>query len=544
MAKKGFTPMIGLAVVVALALVAVFGAMSLTPDPAHAGTPTRLTATGAANSVILEFRDQLVGGAATLDTSWAVQYRENKANVAYTGWLKNAAAGHSIAVDDGDTSGELDPTSMVEITVGGLSDGEEYCFRVREQHLDASPSSPTTAICATPNEAPAPAVMELTAARGTVDDKLVGGTVEIKWDTDGSDPDAWQYRITVVDGISSGVNKIGKWIDMVGADGRDEKYTITGLDAEEITIAIRGVAEYDSGDIYSADSAESTPEVTPLPVKPTGVEAKGDDEKVVLSWDALKDENITGYQYRSKSGDDEYADADWEFVTYEDTGTEAADLTAPITVDSADPGAEGVTVSGLDNGTEYTFQVRALAGVIPEVPVLTTAIMGEASAEVTVTPIAPTLAELVEGGIPNPPLLGVGATMDLALSMYFVDGAGTGDIDEYQVLYAEGKIAITGLDTTDEITSDDGNITIIGLSDGITVVTVIARDTNAVGKENVLTTNFTVSVGEEAAEVIPVVLPDPYVPTIEADDLDPAAGAQYTHAVQHWTVSLTVVCTA
>ena len=35
MAKKGFTPMIGLAVVVALALVAVFGAMSLT-NPAFA----------------------------------------------------------------------------------------------------------------------------------------------------------------------------------------------------------------------------------------------------------------------------------------------------------------------------------------------------------------------------------------------------------------------------------------------------------------------------------------------------------------------------
>ena len=33
---KGFTPTIGLAVVVALALVAVFGAMSLTPSPAHA----------------------------------------------------------------------------------------------------------------------------------------------------------------------------------------------------------------------------------------------------------------------------------------------------------------------------------------------------------------------------------------------------------------------------------------------------------------------------------------------------------------------------
>ena len=35
MAKKGFTPMIGLAVVLALALAAVFGAMSLT-NPAFA----------------------------------------------------------------------------------------------------------------------------------------------------------------------------------------------------------------------------------------------------------------------------------------------------------------------------------------------------------------------------------------------------------------------------------------------------------------------------------------------------------------------------
>ena len=33
---KGLTPIIGLAVVVALAMVAVFGAMSLTPSPAQA----------------------------------------------------------------------------------------------------------------------------------------------------------------------------------------------------------------------------------------------------------------------------------------------------------------------------------------------------------------------------------------------------------------------------------------------------------------------------------------------------------------------------
>ena len=33
---KGFTPIIGLAVVVALAFAAVFGAMSLTPNPAFA----------------------------------------------------------------------------------------------------------------------------------------------------------------------------------------------------------------------------------------------------------------------------------------------------------------------------------------------------------------------------------------------------------------------------------------------------------------------------------------------------------------------------
>ena len=40
MAKKGFTPVIGLAVVVALALAAVFGAMSLT-NPAFAAVGPR-----------------------------------------------------------------------------------------------------------------------------------------------------------------------------------------------------------------------------------------------------------------------------------------------------------------------------------------------------------------------------------------------------------------------------------------------------------------------------------------------------------------------
>ena len=45
MAKKGFTPMIGLAVVVALALVAVFGAMSL-PTRRKRRAAQVLTATG------------------------------------------------------------------------------------------------------------------------------------------------------------------------------------------------------------------------------------------------------------------------------------------------------------------------------------------------------------------------------------------------------------------------------------------------------------------------------------------------------------------
>ena len=81
----------------------------------------------------------------------------------------------------------------------------------------------------------------------------------------------------------------------------------------------------------------------PVPGKPTGFSATGGDAEVSLSWSNPNDTSITKYQVRHKA-DSSFADGDdlWEDITGSGSGTTSH------------------TVTGLTNGTEYVFQIRAV----------------------------------------------------------------------------------------------------------------------------------------------------------------------------------------
>ena len=111
-----------------------------------------------------------------------------------------------------------------------------------------------------------------------------------------------------------------------------------------------------------------TDDDTPPPAKPTGFTAMTGDEEVTLSWTDPKNSDITGYQFRQKEGSDSYGS--W--------------------TDISSSGATTIThtVSGLNNGTTYTFQVRAVAGTTN----------GDSSDEVMATPranSAPTVMRMI-----------------------------------------------------------------------------------------------------------------------------------------------------
>ena len=121
--------------------------------------------------------------------------------------------------------------------------------------------------------------------------------------------------------------------------------------------------------VNGIDSTTSTPTSTDLPdaslkvlpAKPTGLTATAGDTTVVLSWTASGDGNITGYEFRQSTDGGTSWNPDWG---------EIAASTASTTTH---------TVTALENGQSYTFEIRAVNGLSK----------GAASDQVSGTPLGP-----------------------------------------------------------------------------------------------------------------------------------------------------------
>ena len=291
--------------------------------------PTGLTATAGDRQVALSWTAGSNNGSALT----AYQYRQNGGS-----WA-------DIQNSDATTTSH---------TVTGLTNGTEYTFTVRAVNGQGG-GAESTAAMATPATTPA-APTGLTARP----DSQTAGQVALSWtapsDTGGSAIREWEYQQKEDGG------RYGNWTDIANSDATTTSHTVTGLEnGTAYTFKVRAV----NGKGPGAESTDATATTTTTPAAPTGLSATDDNQasgKVALSWTAGGNGGlaITKWKYRQNGGN-------WTDIANSDATTMS------------------YIVTGLTNGQEYTFKVRAVnnagAGAASD----------EAKATPSTTPAKPTL---------------------------------------------------------------------------------------------------------------------------------------------------------
>ncbi len=244
-------------------------------------------------------------------------------------------------VPDGPDDG-TDRSDETSYTVTGLDNGGvEHTFQLRA--VNAVGAGGETEATSTPVTVPdAPASLNATAGDTQVSLDWTapasdGGSAvtgyEYRYKTTGEFPDEWT---NVPDGSDS------------GSDRSDEtSYTVTGLDNGVLhTFEVRAVNLVGEGAPASATSTPAT-----VPGAPASLNATAGDTEVTLDWTAPASDGgspVTGYEYRVSADGGTTWSPDWTGVPDgSDTGTDLHDETS-------------YTVTGLDNGVEHTFEVRAV----------------------------------------------------------------------------------------------------------------------------------------------------------------------------------------
>ncbi len=224
--------------------------------------------------------------------------------------------------------GSGDQTTLL---IPGLTNRTDYTFTV--QAVDTSGDDTViTGRAGSVDATPVP----VPAAPANLAAMPANGQAVLTWDDpNDSSITKYQYRQRV-----SGAD-FGDWSDIVGSSATTTTYTVTGLtNGSAYGFELRAVNASGDGE---ASSVGATP--IAVPDAPTISSATPGDGQVVLAWNDPSDRSITKYQVRSKvrsSDDNTYTD--WANI--------------PVTDPNAPP--TGYIVTGLTNGTEYTFAVRAV----------------------------------------------------------------------------------------------------------------------------------------------------------------------------------------
>ena len=208
-------------------------------------------------------------------------------------------------------------------TVTGLTNGKTYGFRIRAVNAGGN-GDPSAEIRVTLRQPP----LKPTGVTATAGD----GQVTLAWDgpTDAT-ISKWQVQ------QKEGSGSYSAWRDVLNSTASTRSHTVTGLtNGTAYGFRIRAVNA--AGDGAVSDEVTATP--VQLPSKPTGVTAAAGDGQVTLTWDNPDDATITRWQVQQKQGSGSYGP--WRDIP---------NSTASTTT---------YTVTGLTNGTAYSFRIRAV----------------------------------------------------------------------------------------------------------------------------------------------------------------------------------------
>ena len=153
--------------------------------------------------------------------------------------------------------------------------------------------------------------------------------VNLSWtDPNDSAITKWQYRWRRGTGQTW-----DPWEDLPNSGASTTSAKVAGGAGATLVFQVRAANANGAG-LPSNEASELMP---PLP--PTGLKSTGGDGQVTLSWTDPQDSSITSWDYRRKTGEGYQS---WNTVQNSGATTTSA------------------TVTGLDNGLAYTFQVRAV----------------------------------------------------------------------------------------------------------------------------------------------------------------------------------------
>jgi hypothetical protein len=261
-------------------------------------------------------------------------------------------------------------------TITGLTNGTSYTFRVKATNAAGSGADSAASAAVTPRTVPG-APSGVTATAGDA-------SATVSWTAPASNGGSavTGYRVTPYIGIVAQTERV--------FSSAATTQTITGLtNGTSYTFRVKAVNSAGSG----AESGAS-PAVTPrtLPTAPTAVSGTPGDGQVSLSWTAPSTDGgspITGYAITPSIG------------------------STPQPTIAFDSTATAQTVTGLANGTTYTFRVAAVtaagtgaasaasAGItprtVPGAPTAVSAVAGDGQATVTWTAPASTGGSPITG---------------------------------------------------------------------------------------------------------------------------------------------------
>ncbi|WP_419848258.1 fibronectin type III domain-containing protein [Candidatus Poriferisocius sp.] len=316
-----------------------FATTSNPATPRGAPTANMLGADPGDGQVVLSWAPGTSGGSAI--TKW--QYRQSESGEGYGPWTDIADSGP-------ETSSH---------TVTGLSNGISYTFEVRAVNRQGN-AVPITSAATMPSAVPPAPTVSAERGNGQVDLSWTAGTSGDVGEDDYAAPTTgWHVRHKAGDG------EYGAWTPIADSGPDTTSHSVTGLDnGTAYTFEVRAVNALGSGE--AGEAGPETPATTP---SAPDLSAERGDGEVTLSWTAGDHGGSAVTVWHLQVNDGEWM---------------------PIEGSGAD--TDSHTVSSLDNGTPYTFSVRAVNDV-------GNGAAGTASATPATTPSAPEVTATAGDGM-------------------------------------------------------------------------------------------------------------------------------------------------